>query len=509
MPYHQRASTMPLAATACHGRRPLFINTSSVMPKKIFIIYKYNRFRLEPTRCSQSQVPDHKTENHEEPETVRPLANFLSCLWGDRFSSFTLDPQLHEKYSKEVEVLKEEVKDMLIAAGKPAKKMVLIDTLERLGVSYLFAKEIEELLERMFPNFEEYSHVFEDDLFMVSLHFRVFRQHGYDLSSCVFKKFKETTGNFKETISNDVKGLLSLYEATYLKTQGEDILDDAFCFTKARLESLKPHLSPDLAEQVTHALYQSLQRGIPRVEARSYISFYEEDPSRNEKLLRLAKIDFNMLQMLHKKELCHLTRWWKDLDLLSDAPYVRNRAVECYFVAYASYFEPRYSLARLILSKLTLMISVLDDTYDAYGTYEELKLFTDAMQRWDINAIDQLPKYMKSVYKALLNLCEEIEREMVKQERTFVLPYLKESLPVSVFKMYFSSRIPVSQFCSYRYLSFFDLLFQGYRNNHNRRAFLFALPSSSNSPTLKLFWRDDVITWAWKWYYGGLVKTNQ
>ncbi|KAH7859014.1 hypothetical protein Vadar_030399 [Vaccinium darrowii] len=149
--------------------------------------------------------------------------------------------QLYEKHSKEIEVLKEEVKDMLIAAG-------------------------------------------------------------------VFKKFKDYNENFKETISNDVKGLLSLYEATYLKTHGEDILDDAFCFTKARLESLKPHLSPDLAEQVTHSLYQSLQRGMPRIETRSNISFYEKDPSRDEKLLRLVKIDFNRLQMLHKEELCHFSR---------------------------------------------------------------------------------------------------------------------------------------------------------------------------------------------------------
>ncbi|KAE9453546.1 hypothetical protein C3L33_14526, partial [Rhododendron williamsianum] len=215
--------------------------------------------------------------------------------------------QLLEKYSKEVEVLKEEVKDMLIAVGEPAEKMVLIDKLERLGVSYLFDKEIEELLEHMFSNFEEYSRVFEDNLFMVSLHFRLFRQHGYSLSSGVFEKFKDCNGEFKETLSKDVMGMLSLYEATYLKTHGEDILDEALCFAKAGLESLKPHLSPDLAEQVAHAQYQPLQRSIPRVEARHYISVYENDASRNEKLLRLAKIDFNLLQMLHKKELCHIS----------------------------------------------------------------------------------------------------------------------------------------------------------------------------------------------------------
>ncbi|KAI8528324.1 hypothetical protein RHMOL_Rhmol12G0141100 [Rhododendron molle] len=48
--------------------------------------------------------------------------------------------QLLEKCSKEVEVLKEEVKDMLVLDDVGAEKMVLIDALERLGVSYLFKK---------------------------------------------------------------------------------------------------------------------------------------------------------------------------------------------------------------------------------------------------------------------------------------------------------------------------------------------------------------------------------
>ncbi|KAF7123219.1 hypothetical protein RHSIM_Rhsim12G0173000 [Rhododendron simsii] len=382
---------------------------------------------------------DHLSlEKPTMPGTLRPLGNFLPSLWGDRFSSFTLDTQLLEKYSKEVEVLKEEVKDLLVldnddvgGGGKSgAEKMVLIDALERLGVSYLFEKEIEELLESMFPKFEENSHVFHDNLFMVSLHFRVFRQHGYDLSSETFERFTDSTnGEFKETISNDVMGMLSLYEATFLKTHGEDILDKAFCFTKAGLESLKPqYLSSNLAEQVTHALYQPLQRGIPRVEARHYISVYEKDASRNQKLLRLAKIDFNRVQMLHKEELCHIFRWWKEWDLRSHIPYVRDRAVECFFYSTAVCFEPQYSLARLVLTKTMIMISVLDDTYDAYGTYEELKCFTNAVQRWDMNAIDQLPKYMKPIYKALLNVRDEFYQEiMAKKEINYSVQYLEEA----------------------------------------------------------------------------------
>ncbi|KAH7845066.1 hypothetical protein Vadar_018587 [Vaccinium darrowii] len=345
--------------------------------------------------------------------------------------------QLFEKYSKEVEVLKEEVKDMLVVndagGGKSAsEKMVLIDALERLGVSYLFEKEIEENLEDMFKNFEDNSHVFHDDLFMVSLHFRVFRQHGYNLSSSIFKKFTNGNGVFKETICNDMMGMLSLYEATYLKVHGEDILDEAFHFTKVGLESLKPHLSPHLGEHVTHALYQPLHRDIPRLQARYYISFYENDPSRNEKLLRLAKIDFNRLQMLHKQELSDLIRWWKDLDIRPHIPYARDRIVECFLSGVSNYFEPQYAFPRSIHSKSMILISAFDDTYDAYGTYEELRLFTNAVQRWDdMDAIDRLPTYMKGFYAAVQKFFGQLHEEMSKQEQTYAVRYLEEAVPPS------------------------------------------------------------------------------
>ncbi|GMQ02844.1 hypothetical protein CsSME_00048895 [Camellia sinensis var. sinensis] len=128
--------------------------------------------------------------------------------------------------------------------------------------------------------------------------------------SDVFNKFRDSNGEFKETVSNDVQGMLSLYEATYLKIRGEGFLDEAHAFTIAQLESLVggPHLSSDLSEQVMHALKQSIHRGFPRLEAKHFISFYEKDASRNETLLRLAKLDFNQLQLSHREELCHIFR---------------------------------------------------------------------------------------------------------------------------------------------------------------------------------------------------------
>ncbi|PSS20954.1 (-)-germacrene D synthase [Actinidia chinensis var. chinensis] len=336
--------------------------------------------------------------------------------------------KLFETYTKEVEVLKEEVRSMLVGVGrKPAEKMILINALERLGVFYLFEKDIEDQIQQMFTNFED-SH--DDDLFTVALHFRIFRQHGYKMSCDVFNNFRGSNGNFKETLTNDIMGMLSLYEATYLKIHGEeDVLDKAHAFAKAHLESMASHsiLSPFVAEQVMHALIQPLHRGVQRVEARHYISVYEKDESRDEKLLRLAKIDFNRLQMLHKQELCNVSRWWKDLDLASKVSYTRDRALESMLWSTFVCFEPQYSLSRVILAQFVQMLTVADDTYDAYGTYEELKLLTSAVQRWDVSATHELPTYIKPFYVALLNFFDELEKEMAKQGRVYAVHYSKES----------------------------------------------------------------------------------
>lgn len=96
--------------------------------------------------------------------------------------------------------------------------------------------------------------------------------------------------------------MLSLYEATHMMVHGEDILEEALAFTTTHLESIAKQLSHPYSLQVKHCLRQTLHKNLPRLEARSYISLYEQDPSHNENLLTLAKLDFNLLQSLHQKE---------------------------------------------------------------------------------------------------------------------------------------------------------------------------------------------------------------
>jgi len=118
----------------------------------------------------------------------------------------------------------------------------------------------------------------------------------------VFNKFKDEQGNFGVKLIKNIEGILSLYEATHIMVHGEDILEEALAFTTTHLESISKQLSHPHALQAKHCLRQTLHKNIPRLEARSYISRYEQDPSHNDNLLILAKLDFNNLQNLHQKE---------------------------------------------------------------------------------------------------------------------------------------------------------------------------------------------------------------
>ncbi|XP_042499911.1 (-)-germacrene D synthase-like [Macadamia integrifolia] len=235
----------------------------------------------------------------------------------------------------------------------------------------------------------------------------------------VFNKFKSSDGKFKEDLTEEVSGMLCLYEATHWRVHGEDILDETLEFTTARLNSIVTDDHP-LATQVMHALKQSLHNSPPRIEARHYISAYQEDKTKNESLLKFAKIDFNVLQAIHQQELTQLSKWWKELGLASKLPYARDRLVESYFFAVGIYFEPHYALGRKIVTKVTALLTIIDDTYDAYGTLEELQLFTDAIERWDLSPINRLPKYMKVLYLAILDVYNEIEEDFRKDGQSYL-----------------------------------------------------------------------------------------
>ncbi|KAK1289397.1 (-)-germacrene D synthase [Acorus calamus] len=355
---------------------------------------------------------------------VRKTAEFAPSYWGDFFISFTSksDPCTDERENK----LKEEVKNMLLIShsDEPLQEMELINVIQRLGIGYLFEEQIDEALKRI----HGVDVIDDDSLHLFSLRFRLLRQAGYNVPSDGFNKFKDEDGKFKEGLINgDAKGLLSMYEAAYLGILGEAILDEATAFAREHLKSLVGQVSASLAKDIELALEKPMRRAMVRIRARQYISVYEMDEQRNDVLLELAKLDYNRLQQLHQRELRDLSVWWKEAGLTHQLSFTRDRIVECYFWALGTFYEPRYSRGRTMLTKVMMLTSLLDDIYDAYGTIEEVEPFNHVIQRWDLEALHELPDYMKVYIVALFNTFNDFEEELRAEGNAYRVEYLREA----------------------------------------------------------------------------------
>ncbi|ERN12762.1 hypothetical protein AMTR_s00043p00182950 [Amborella trichopoda] len=113
--------------------------------------------------------------------------------------------------------------------------MILIDHIQQLGIAYHFEIEIEAALGGIYRGFS--ANGSDHNLLVASLKSRFLRQYGYNVSSNVFNKFKDGNENFKPSLSEDVIGMLNLYEASHLRIQGEDIMDEALGFCVKHLST--------------------------------------------------------------------------------------------------------------------------------------------------------------------------------------------------------------------------------------------------------------------------------
>nr|WBO38679.1 terpene synthase 8 [Aquilaria agallochum] len=350
-------------------------------------------------------VPIAVSPGPVNPENCsRRSVDFPPDIWGDHFLAYSSNVDLGNESDEmlEHEKLKQEVRNMIVVGIEdPARNLDLVDWIQRLGVSYHFQEEIEELLQKMVANLDEYVENNVDDLHKISLCFRLLRQQGYKVSSDdlkffihyeeMFTSFKDDEGSFKESLNEDIEGLLSFYEAGHLRVHGEDILEQAFCFCVTQLKFLIKDLSTcSLSTRVNHALKYPIRKNLPRLGA----------------------------------------RWWKEMDIKWKFPFARHRIVECYFWILGIYFEPHRALGREITTKAIALTSILDDIYDAYGTPEELELLTTAIEGWDTNLGTQLPKYMKTYYLLLLDVYNRIADDLGMQGKSYCVDYVKEEKPL-------------------------------------------------------------------------------
>ncbi|CAI0550279.1 unnamed protein product [Linum tenue] len=318
----------------------------------------------------------------------------------------------------------------------------LIDDIQRLGLAHRFESGIKKALDNLAFIIDGCNTMSSNmSLHEVALCFRLLRQNGYFVSHDVFKDLVSDKNNealLKGCGHEDVRDMLSLYDASYLAYQGEDILDKAREHATERLNTFLMEISSsngdeNMEELVRHSLEVPLHRRMVMLEARWYIEAYKKKEGANMALLELAKLEFNMAQSVLQGDLKVSSRWWNNLGLAKELSFSRDRLVESFFWTVGMMFEPRFSSCRKDLTQVTSFITIIDDIYDVYGTMDELELFTDAVERWDINVMSSMPKYMKLCFLAFYNTINEMGYEALKNYGHNTIPYLTKAVSFSMY----------------------------------------------------------------------------
>ncbi|KAL4180251.1 hypothetical protein AMTRI_Chr13g124310 [Amborella trichopoda] len=357
--------------------------------------------------------------------TPRRSANYRPNLWDyDTIQSIRTE-YTGESYKIRAEDLRQQATLIFEATDDPMAQMEVVDKIERLGIGYLFEDQIKTVLDAIYT--DNIGGSSGNDLHAVARRFRILREHGYSVSPDVFNPFKDGDGSFITKVSGDVKGMLSLFEASCIALPGEELLDEAKAFTSKHLKAKMYSMEPFLREQVHHALELPRSRRKVRLEARYNIDVYKGEKERNPILLELAKLNFNMVQSFHVADLKEVFRWWRDTRLSEKLPFARERTLECFMVSSGVAYEPQYGRSRRDMAKTNILLTVIDDVYDVYGSIEELELFTEAVERWDLKAMESLPEYMKICYMALYNTVNQMAYDSLKEQSCCIIGSLSKA----------------------------------------------------------------------------------
>lgn len=139
-------------------------------------------------------------------------------------------------------------------------------------------------------------------------------------STDVFNEFIRNNEEFEGkshdriNVSEDIKGLMGLYEASKLSGEGENVLDEAGNFSanllnewmKNKHDKLDHHYQ---AKVVENTLVYPHHKSLPRFMAKTlFLSNYHGENGWIHVLQELAIMDFNMVQSLYQKEIVQVSK---------------------------------------------------------------------------------------------------------------------------------------------------------------------------------------------------------
>ncbi|KAK4753254.1 hypothetical protein SAY87_022052 [Trapa incisa] len=349
-------------------------------------------------------------------------------------------PGVHHPFDSMHETRLEEVKSLLIEMtlekkGSSLESLEMLDALYRLGIAYRFEEEIRSILQEHHyhhhhrPTMSTGGHG-TSSLYEVALRFRLLRQEGYLVPAEMFEGFKNKDNNngsgestFDPDLQKDIMGLTSLYEASHLGMQGEDILDEAAIFSKKALiswedqfldvgncnfySSSSSNSEEYLRELMKNTLSNPFHMSLPRFTAKNFrTNLFRGSYKWIEPFKKLAALDSNLVASANRHEILQITSWWRDPGLANEVKLARDQPVKWYIWPMIMLTDPKLSQERIDLTKSIAMVYVIDDIFDVYGSIDDLTLFTEAIKRWE--SMEGLPDHMKGCFRALDDITNEI-----------------------------------------------------------------------------------------------------
>ncbi|CAL1384705.1 unnamed protein product [Linum trigynum] len=282
-------------------------------------------------------------------------------------------------------------------------RLLIIDTLDSLGVARHFTNEMKMLLDQIYRCWLQGDEEIFLDTTTCAMAFRLLRVYGYDVSSDQLSPFSEDCFfNSLEGYLNDKTAVLELHKASQIIYPEEPILDELSSWT---MDFLKQEFcngsiyvdQPSESIKVHDALTYPYHVDLDRLGHKRSIHQYSNIDNTwtlktsyccpnigNKDFIKLAAEDFNLCQLIQKKELKQLGRWIIEnkLDKLS---FARQKLGYCYFSAATTLYAPELSDARISWAKNGVLTTVVDDFFDVGGSMEELVNLVQLLEKWEVD----------------------------------------------------------------------------------------------------------------------------
>ncbi|THG16576.1 hypothetical protein TEA_017357 [Camellia sinensis var. sinensis] len=338
--------------------------------------------------------------------------------------------------------------------------LCMVNQIQRLGLAEHFTKEIEEILEHIYWTYKNQElevtkvNLVPAKIFKDSLAFRLLRMHGYDVtprSFCWFLYQEDIMVHMEQNSEYFASALYNVNRATDLMFSGEFELEQARLFSSKLLEkvlALKNEtdnlaILPNFHRVIEHELGLPWIARLDHLDHRMWIEenkvdtlwigkacFYRLSCKHNDKLMQLAVENYEFRQSIYRNELDELKRWSKEWGL-SDMGFGREKTTYCYFAVASSTSLPHNSIARMIVAKSAILVTVADDFFDMEGSLNDLQNLTLAVQRWDGKG---LSGHGKIIFCALDNFVSDIAAKHLHQKGSDIMENLQDMKEIAVGK---------------------------------------------------------------------------